>query len=270
MPRKITQGTVGNTVLGRLFAVDNTLSSNDSNENLAINPPAGGDIHLVGNTQISTGNSLRLSNAADTAYVSLTAGAITSNVNFTLPINDGDDLQVLKTDGSGALEWVQVNVPLTDDNASGTAVYPVLSSSTTAFNSDQAKVGSSYLSYVPSSGTLTTRDLSCTRNATITATLQAATITETSSITLKENISPIENALDSIMQLAGVIYDRKDGSTKNEAGLIAEDVDKVLPNLVTKDKKGNPEAIHYTKLSAYLIEAVKTLKDEIDNLKGNK
>jgi hypothetical protein len=92
-------------------------------------------------------------------------------------------------------------------------------------------------------------------------------ILETSSIALKENINPIENALDSIMQLIGVTYDRKDGSTKNEVGLIAEDVNQVIPSIVAKDKDGNPVGINYSRLSAYLIEAVKSLKAEIDSLK---
>ena len=97
-------------------------------------------------------------------------------------------------------------------------------------------------------------------------TLSCTTLTETSSIAYKENINPIEGALDKILQLAGVTYDRKDGSNKNEAGLIAEDAAKVLPNLVTY-KDGKPEGINYTKLSAYLIEAVKELKDELSKLK---
>lgn len=96
------------------------------------------------------------------------------------------------------------------------------------------------------------------------------TITETSSVALKENITPIDNALDSVMQLLGVTYDRKDGSTTNEVGLIAEDVNKVIPNVVAKDASGNPTGINYSRLSAYLIEAVKTLKTEIDTLKGKK
>jgi len=104
-------------------------------------------------------------------------------------------------------------------------------------------------------------------NTYIGGSLSAQAITETSSITLKENINPIENALQSLTQLVGVVYDRKDGSSKNEAGLIAEEVNKVLPNLVHKDEQGNPQSIQYTKLSAYIIEALKTLKDEIDNLK---
>jgi hypothetical protein len=106
---------------------------------------------------------------------------------------------------------------------------------------------------------------------TVTVTsLVATSITETSSITLKENINPISNALDSVLSLNGVTYDRKDGVYKNEAGLIAEDVFKILPNLVTLNKEGNPDGINYTKLTAYLIEAVKELKNELDSLKGTK
>jgi hypothetical protein len=70
------------------------------------------------------------------------------------------------------------------------------------------------------------------------------------------------------MQLVGVTYDRKD-MDKHEAGLIAEDVNKIIPELVSKDADGNPHGIQYSKLTAYLIEAVKSLKNEIDTLKGN-
>jgi len=90
---------------------------------------------------------------------------------------------------------------------------------------------------------------------------------ESSSITLKENVSPITNALESILQLVGVTYDRKDGSRKNEPGLIAEEVDRVIPNMVSHGKDGNAEGIYYSKLTAYLVEAIKTLKSEIDPLK---
>jgi hypothetical protein len=100
--------------------------------------------------------------------------------------------------------------------------------------------------------------------------ITCTTLTETSSIALKENINPITNALPSLLSLNGVTYDRKDNSAKNEAGLIAEEVYKILPNLVTLNKQGEPEGINYTKLTAYLIEAVKQLKTELDLLKGTK
>jgi hypothetical protein len=91
-------------------------------------------------------------------------------------------------------------------------------------------------------------------------------ITESSSKALKMNINPIDNALDAILKLKGVTYDRKDGTSQNEAGLIAEQVNKILPNIVSKDEKGKPTGIHYTKLTAYLIEAVKSLQSEINVL----
>ena len=41
-----------------------------------------------------------------------------------------------------------------------------------------------------------------------------------------------------------------------------------MPELVTRDIENNVVGIKYTKLTAYLIEAIKTLKTEIDALKG--
>jgi hypothetical protein len=108
-----------------------------------------------------------------------------------------------------------------------------------------------------------------TGTLTVTA-LSAGTITESSSIALKENLNPITGALDKILQLASFTYDRKDGSSKNEAGLIAEEVEKIIPNLVTLDEHGKPFGVQYSKLTAYLVEAVKSLKEEINQLKANK
>jgi len=107
-----------------------------------------------------------------------------------------------------------------------------------------------------------------TSGISVTGTVTSTTgFVESSSITLKENVNPITNALDAITSLVGVIYDRKDGSKKNEPGLIAEEVNKVIPNLVSKDEDGNAEGIYYSKLTAYLVEAIKDLKSQIDPLK---
>ena len=97
-----------------------------------------------------------------------------------------------------------------------------------------------------------------------------ATIVETSSIAFKENVQPLAGALDTVMQLFGVTYDRKDNKD-HESGLIAEEVYKIAPDLVSLDPvTGKPYGIKYTKLGAYFVEAIKTLKSEIEELKGNK
>ena len=119
------------------------------------------------------------------------------------------------------------------------------------------------------SSTTATGTLVVTGGVGISGQMTATTIVETSSIAFKENINPIENALDFIIQLAGVTYDRIDNQ-EHEAGLIAEHVYKVLPDLVSLDANGKPYGVKYTKVGAYLIEAIKTLKSEIDTIKNLK
>ena len=120
------------------------------------------------------------------------------------------------------------------------------------------------------SSTTATGTLVVTGGVGISGQLTAATLVETSSIAFKENVEPITGALDSILQLLGVTYDRKDGSRKHEIGLIAEDVYKIVPDLVTLDENGKPYGIQYTKLGAYLVECIKSLKEEINELKEGK
>jgi hypothetical protein len=70
------------------------------------------------------------------------------------------------------------------------------------------------------------------------------------------------------MQLTGYTYDRTDIKTKNEAGFIAEYVNDILPGIVNKDENGQANGIQYSKLTAYLVEAIKTLNQEVKELKA--
>jgi len=157
----------------------------------------------------------------------------------------------LTSDLSGNLNWSAAGASLADDTTTA-ILYPVMSTSATG-NLTAGKTTASKFTFNASSGLLTVTSL-----------------TESSSIALKENVNPITGALDAILNLVGVTYDRRDGSSKFEAGLIAEEVNKIIPNVVSKNSNGDPEGIHYTKLTAYLIEAIKSLKEEINELKGLK
>jgi len=106
-------------------------------------------------------------------------------------------------------------------------------------------------------------------NVTVTGTMTAGTVVETSSIAYKENIRSLEATTEAILSMDPVVYDRKDGSQKNEVGLIAEEVYKIAPELVHL-KDGNPEGIKYTKLAVYLLHAIKDLKKDLDVLKKDK
>ena len=80
----------------------------------------------------------------------------------------------------------------------------------------------------------------------------------TSSLRYKQNVQPLSNALDIIEKLQGVTFDWKD-TGKSDIGLIAEQVNEVVPEFVLKDAEGLPKAVDYGKLTAILIEAVKEL-----------
>lgn len=83
---------------------------------------------------------------------------------------------------------------------------------------------------------------------------------------LKENITDITNGLDLIKQLQGVRFSMKDDETHRiKLGLIAQDVEQVLPELVSRDYD-NFRTVAYQNVVAVLIEAVKELSAQVEDL----
>ncbi len=86
----------------------------------------------------------------------------------------------------------------------------------------------------------------------------------------KQNISPIDKGLENITKLQGVQYNwnsLKSADTLSlQTGLIAQELEKVLPELVTTDANGY-KSVNYTGLIPHLIEAIKALKEENEVLK---
>lgn len=103
--------------------------------------------------------------------------------------------------------------------------------------------------------------------ATFSGNMQIAGIfTESSSIRYKEDIKELTYTIDDILKLRGVIYKKK-GTTNIEIGLIAEEVNEVIPELVTKNDDGSIESVSYGRLSAIFIEAFKQQQEQIELLK---
>jgi hypothetical protein len=87
---------------------------------------------------------------------------------------------------------------------------------------------------------------------------------------LKENIKPIENALDKVSKLGGYEFDwndKQDVYEGHDIGVIAQEVEAVFPELVT-DRDNGFKAVKYEKLVPALIEAIKELKAEVESLKS--
>lgn len=87
---------------------------------------------------------------------------------------------------------------------------------------------------------------------------------------LKTDISNIENGLDKVMKMQGVHYKRNDvENAKPQIGVLAQDMEAIIPEVVlTADDEMQTKSVDYGKLTAVLIEAIKDLKAEIDELKG--
>ena len=95
---------------------------------------------------------------------------------------------------------------------------------------------------------------------------------------LKENIKNIENPLEKVNQINGVTFDwtedyiKQHGGEdqyfvrKNDVGVIAQEIEKVLPQVVATREDGI-KAVKYDRIVALLIESVKELKKEIEELK---
>jgi hypothetical protein len=86
----------------------------------------------------------------------------------------------------------------------------------------------------------------------------------------KENIKPIESALDKALKLQGVTFDWKESDSildiKEDIGFIAQDVQKVIPELVRENEDGKL-SLRYQGVTPILLEAIKELKAEIEELK---
>mgnify|MGYP003631525799 FL=1 len=94
----------------------------------------------------------------------------------------------------------------------------------------------------------------------------------TSDIRLKDNIKTIDNALDKVNSIQGIEFDwieKEDvhGNSGHDIGVIAQEIEKVLPDVVTTRESGY-KAVKYEKIVPLLIEAIKELTNEINELKN--
>ena len=91
------------------------------------------------------------------------------------------------------------------------------------------------------------------------------TVQANSDIKLKTNLRPLENCLDKISRITGYRYERIDLNNKEQIGVVAQEVEKEFPELVSEEK--GIKAVSYGNLVAVAFEAIKELKAEVDTLR---
>ena len=98
---------------------------------------------------------------------------------------------------------------------------------------------------------------------TCTGTVTAADFNSTSDIKLKQNVEIIDDPLEKIMKIDGVSFQWKESGNRS-LGVIAQNIEKILPELVTD---GDTKTVNYNGLIGLLIECIKNQQHQINELK---
>jgi hypothetical protein len=284
MARKITTGELGG---GGGVNITNTVISAASDLDIAFSPAGTGRVLITGNTQLQGQTDLRFADSDSSNWVGFQAPAtIAADVLWTLPAADGTSGQVLTTNASGTLSWSSKSVTVTDETASATTHYPLFTTSTSGTVTG-VNVSTTKMTYQPSTGRMTlagAQTASSTTTGTFVVTggvgISGALYVgadiysyASSDIRLKENLSKIDNSLEKLLKISGYEYhwnkiaqEMYPERTMQDVGVIAQEVKEIVPSAVVEREDGYL-AVRYDKLIPLLIEAVKALKAEIEDMK---
>ena len=156
--------------------------------------------------------------------------------------------QLLASNGStGSPYWVSGGISSSDDTSTNATYYPTFSTASSG-SLTSLKVSSTKLTYNPSTGTLS-----------------STVVTASSDERLKRDVTTFTHALDTVNSLRGVSFIRND-SNRVDYGVIAQEIERVLPAVVHNTEDGY-KSVSYNSIIGVLIEAIKELKQEIDQLK---
>jgi hypothetical protein len=205
-----------------------------------------------------------LQNVLDIGNTSTIGMSIVGVITATAFIGDGSGLTGVGIGSTGSINTTGIITAISfvgdgsgltgtgstvfDDTTTDQEFFPLFTDITTG-TITASGISTSKLTYNPFTGTLTVIDLN-----------------STSDINLKENIKTVENALETVSSLRGVSFDWKENG-KSSYGVIAQELEEVLPELV---KAGDVKSVNYHGLIGVLIEAIKELKVEIEELKKTK
>jgi hypothetical protein len=163
-----------------------------------------------------------------------------------------------------------LDIKVRNINASGITTVtngPVLigsGTSTGTLNQRLQVTGGAYVSGALGIGTTNpTSRLQVQGDVFVSGIITSTDYNSASDINLKKNIKPFENALDKVIQINGVTFEWKKTNSQS-AGIIAQDVEKVFPELV---RDGDFKTVNYNGLIGVLVESIKELKQEIEDLK---
>jgi hypothetical protein len=221
--------------------------------------------HIVRITQTGTGNALVVEDSTNpdtTPFVITGIGSV--GIGTNAPINHLDVHGTIRVARQDAVsDGGEIVLARASDNANAWA----LDVHTDRFRITDVIQASTRFSISPGGnvglGSDATSKLHVFGDATVTGVITCTDINSTSDINLKENITTVDNALSIVNDLRGVRFEWKKDH-KPSYGVIAQELEQVLPELVTDT---DPKTVNYNGIIGVLIEAVKELSTEVEDLK---
>jgi hypothetical protein len=233
-------------------------------------------IYVVGSTVLGAPWHLRAADLSDGdaagCFTFVESGATQADTGWVCTADTGsaaigtDALAFTQFSGTGALE-LGVNL-LYDGPVLRIADNPLFVGPVVA------ATGSVFGDITVADGSITTSGVEISfgdAGLTTVGVISATQITATSDVRLKEDVTTIDGGLDLVGRLRGVRFEWKDPAVRadggTQLGVIAQETEAVLPELVRTDAKGM-KSVDYDKLSAVLIEAVKELSEDVRELQA--
>lgn len=265
--------TAGNVSTSGVITTTNATASSSTSTGAVIvtgGVGIGGAVH-VGNGVTVTGAISATTTITATGDINVNGGDLVTSVTGTASLFN-TNATTLNIGGAATV----VNIGSSGSSvitASGTGGFivpkgtelqrPANTTGTFRYNTDSGQFeGYTASGWGPIGGTSETFDTAATANTVAkrdaSADLYANSFISSSDVRLKKNILNIgREALSIVNSLQGVLFTYKD-TNENSAGFIAQDLERVLPDLVYEDERGY-KAINYIGIIAYLVEAIKAL-----------
>jgi hypothetical protein len=272
--------TAGNQDTSGTAAIATTVTvadeSSDTSCNVLFTTAATGDLPPKSGTNLTFNSSSGLLTA--TGFAGALTGDVTGNADTATALATARNIAGVSFDGSANISLALTNLGISDGtngqflqtNGSGTFSFATVSTPTLSSLSLDTTDDVQFDSFgVGTAASGTTGEIRATNDVTAFY---------SSDVALKEDITNISNPLEAVDKLNGVLFnwkqsyiDQRGGEDgyfvrKKDVGVIAQDVEKVLPEAVATRPDG-VKAVKYDRLTCLLIEAVKALKLEIEELK---
>ena len=242
-----------------------TISSSDSNTvtNLGANNTnyTSGNINIVGTNATSvskSGNTITIT-STDTNTDTNTITNIGANggtySSGDISFNSGTNTTVSKSGNTVTISSTDTNTTYSNLNQFANGPGYVTSSGVTSVATGNGLTGGT----ITSTGTLS---MSGSYSGTFTAT---ADVVAYSDKKLKDNIETLDG--NKVFDMRGVSFNRNDQDGKLSSGVIAQELEMIAPELIHEAEDGT-KGVAYGNTVGYLIEAIKLLKAEIEELKS--